>query len=112
MLQKPLRPEPTEKITDYDDGDPYSCIAAGRQEERLQEALAREVEACFPAAAEDLERLVRRDAASVLTALCVGPRAKGTLHAAEGALGRRAAGGAGAARRPALRAGLRPLTPQ
>ncbi len=69
MSEKPPRPQPGEKIIDHDDGDPYSCMAAGRAEERLQEALEQEVEACFPGPVQRLERLVRRDLASVKTAL-------------------------------------------
>ncbi|MBS2035170.1 hypothetical protein JST97_09275 [bacterium] len=69
MRQKPQRPQPTEKVLDYDDGDPYSCIAAGREEERLQQRLQRSVEECYGEPEQRLERLAEQDLASVKTAL-------------------------------------------
>lgn len=68
MFPKPPRPTPSEKILDYDDGDPYSCMAAGAEEDRLQKELEREVETCL-GAPEKLALLVRRDPAGVRTAL-------------------------------------------
>ena len=69
MRPKPVRPTPSEKVVDYDDGDPYSCIAAGHQEERLQRALQDRVEQCFGKPAAALELLVNEDIDSVKTAL-------------------------------------------
>lgn len=68
MKSKPARPRPSEKITDYDDGDPYSCIAAGVQEEKLQRDLQARVEQCFGASG-NLEFLIHLDQTSVKTAL-------------------------------------------
>lgn len=69
MKSKPPRPQPQEKVTSYDDGDPYSCIAAGAQEEKLQRALQRRVEQCFGQSAQQLQLLVHLDRDSVKTAL-------------------------------------------
>ncbi len=69
MTSKPVRPTPREKVVDYDDGDPYSCIAAGRHEEDLQKALQAQVEACYEQPDSRLEVLVSQDRASVKTAL-------------------------------------------
>lgn len=69
MPPKPARPEPTEKVTDYDDGDPYSCIAAGRREEDLQRALRQKVQECFGEPPEKLQHWADSDLASVKTAL-------------------------------------------
>ena len=68
-MKRPVRPVPTEKIVDYDDGDPYSCMAAGRAEEDMQRALQARVEECFGKPAEQLQKLVSQDRASVRTAL-------------------------------------------
>ncbi|MGE0494882.1 MAG: hypothetical protein AB7S38_37070 [Vulcanimicrobiota bacterium] len=51
-------------IEDYDDGDPYSCIAAG-----FFERLPAEVEACFDSRPDDLARLVRVDRGAVKSIL-------------------------------------------
>lgn len=69
MPPRPVRPTPSEKVLDYDDGDPYSCMAAGRQEDLLQKALQDRVELCFGRPAEQLRRLAEEDPASVKTAL-------------------------------------------
>ena len=44
MRAKPPRPQPSEKVLDYDDSDPYSCIAAGFQEDQQQAKLQQRVE--------------------------------------------------------------------
>lgn len=69
MQPKPPRPQPTEKILDYDDGDPYSCIAAGNAEDKLQRDLQQRVADCFTNPRGSLELLARLDLASVKTAL-------------------------------------------
>jgi hypothetical protein len=69
MMSKPPRPRPAEKVTDYDDRDPYSCVAAGAQEERLQRDLQARVEQCFGRPGQPLQFLLLLDQASVRTAL-------------------------------------------
>lgn len=69
MHRKLVRPTPSEKVVDYDDGDPYSCMAAGHAEEKMQRALEERVEQCFGKAAQELTRLAKQDQASVKTAL-------------------------------------------
>jgi hypothetical protein len=69
MKSKPPRPHPKEKITDYDDGDPYSCVAAGAHEDKLQRDLQARVEQCFGKSQGQLQFLMRLDPASVKTAL-------------------------------------------
>lgn len=81
MRAKPPRPKPTEKVLDYDDGDPYSCIAAGNQEDRLQRQLQEQVEGCFGKADDELARLAAKDRASVKTALYdIWERERRTRH--------------------------------
>ncbi|MFN8611484.1 MAG: hypothetical protein U0931_28315 [Vulcanimicrobiota bacterium] len=69
MRAKPPRPQPSEKVLDYDDGDPYSCMAAGREEERLQQKLLQQVFECFGHSESVLDGLAQRDLAGVQTAL-------------------------------------------
>ena len=47
MPKKPPRPIPSYLIDDYDDGDPYACIAAGSAEHSMEQSTLRQVEACF-----------------------------------------------------------------
>ena len=70
-MSKPLpqRPQPGEKVTDYDDGDPYSCIAAGAAERARQRHLQEKVEQCYGHGPEVLASLLAKDTASVKTAL-------------------------------------------
>ena len=65
MRAKPPRPQPSEKVLDYDDGDPYSCMAAGREEERLQQKLLQQVFECFGHSESVLDGLAQRDLAGV-----------------------------------------------
>lgn len=68
-MRKPARPQPPERILDYDDGDPYSCIAAGSQEDKLQRQFQARVEACYGKPEQDFARLAKEDLAGVKTAL-------------------------------------------
>ena len=68
-MQMPRRPKPKDKITDYDDGDPYSCMAVGRAELDLQISLQKRVSACYGRSDEALQPLLEQDPASVKTAL-------------------------------------------
>lgn len=67
-MKMPVRPEPKEKISDYDDGDPYSCMAAGRAEYDMQKSLQRQVMAARSGPPESLQSLIQKDSASVQTA--------------------------------------------
>lgn len=81
MHAKPPRPQPAEKVVDYDDGDPYSCIAAGSQENKLQEALQKRVESCYGKPDGQLAQLASADLASVKTALYdIWDRERKTQH--------------------------------
>lgn len=51
-------------IDDYDDGDPYSCLAAA-----FAERLPTAVEACFQGPSDELARLVRVDRGGVKSIL-------------------------------------------
>ena len=65
----PSRPDPSFE-EDYDDGDPYSCIAAGAAGVLSKlDALVTEVDACYGQPAEKLEALVRSDRKSTISAL-------------------------------------------
>ena len=68
-MRFPSRPDPSFE-EDYDDGDPYSCIAAGAAgvPSRL-ESLTAQVEACYGQPAEKLEALVIADRKSTISAL-------------------------------------------
>lgn len=65
----PSRPDPSFE-EDYDDGDPYSCIAAGAAgvSSRLQELIAK-TRACYGQPAEKLQALVDADRKSTISAL-------------------------------------------
>lgn len=79
MRKVPVRPKPSRAldvdahtIDDYDDGDPYSCIAAGAAEDRAKAAAAKamaalriRVESCMGQPENRLDELVAEDAASV-----------------------------------------------
>ena len=61
---------------DYDDGDPYSCIAAGYAEQEARkwtpERLAKlkmDLERCYGKPAEELKRLLAMDKSRVIMAL-------------------------------------------
>jgi hypothetical protein len=69
MSSKPVRPTPSEKVLDYDDGDPYSCVAAGNQESHLQRALQERIEACYGKPNREIDFLSGKDPASAKTAL-------------------------------------------
>ena len=68
-MDRLIRPAPLPKIEDYDDGDPYSCMAAGRAELDMQRDWQRRVEECFEAPPEKLEQLLKRDRGNVKGAL-------------------------------------------
>jgi len=81
MHAKPPRPQPSEKVLDYDDGDPYSCIAAGYQENQLQERLLQRVEECYGKPDSELAQLASADLASFKTALYdIWERERKTRH--------------------------------
>ena len=61
---------------DYDDGDPYSCIAAGYAEQQARKwpperwaQLKIDLEQCYGKPAEDLKRLLTMDKSRVILAL-------------------------------------------
>lgn len=56
-MKKPPRPPQPELVQDYDDGDPYSCIAAGAEDQRRYQALLKQVEQCYGRPDLDLRRL-------------------------------------------------------
>ena len=65
----PSRPDPSFE-EDYDDGEPYSCMAAGAAgvPSRL-DALVAKVDGCYGESAEKLEALVQADRKSTISAL-------------------------------------------
>lgn len=67
-MQYPIRPQAPE-ISDYDDGDPYSCMAAGFAEHKQQEALKKQVESCLFDSEDTLLSLFKTSPAGVKTAL-------------------------------------------
>lgn len=58
MLDRLIRPAPPYVVEDYDDGDPYSCMAAGRAEWDFRQGWMRRVEKCFGAPPEQLQELL------------------------------------------------------
>lgn len=72
-MQKPPRPEPTPIVEeeDYDDGDPYACIAAGAAniKQKNPNWFYLVVQAYESRQPSQLADLLERDAASVKTAL-------------------------------------------
>lgn len=83
MSKLPVRPKPSKAldvdaqvIEDYDDGDPYSCMAAGAAEDRAKTAAAhamqafrKRVESCRDGSPAELDKLVAEDARSVKAVL-------------------------------------------
>lgn len=69
VIPFPARPDPSFE-EDYDDGDPYSCIAAGVAgvTSKLAE-LTVKVEQCYGQPAENLQALVEEDRKSTISAL-------------------------------------------
>jgi hypothetical protein len=68
-MDRLIRPAPPPRIDDYDDGDPYSCIAAGAAEHRLQSNWQHRVRSCFGEDDERLRRLHASDPHQVKGAL-------------------------------------------
>lgn len=68
-MDRLIRPAPLPTVEDYDDGDPYSCIAAGRAELEMQRDWQRRVEECFAAPPAKLEHLLNYDRAKAKGAL-------------------------------------------
>lgn len=68
-MDRLIRPAPLPVVEDYDDGDPYSCMAAGRAELDLRQSWQRRVQDCFGAPPEKLQKLVKQDQANVKGAL-------------------------------------------
>lgn len=57
-------------MPDYDETDPYSCLAAGARELGIGgPSLEDKVRACFPKDRNELERLLQKDREGVLYAL-------------------------------------------
>ena len=67
MPKLPSRPIPSYVIDDYDDGDPYSCIAAGSAERSMEQSILQQVEACFGQAGP--LKVAGRSLANIQTAL-------------------------------------------
>ncbi len=68
MPRIPPRPDPS--FEDYDDGDPYSCIAAGAAGvPSKMDALKAEVQQCYGRPVSKLDELVAADRQSTIAAL-------------------------------------------
>lgn len=68
-MKIPPRPDPSFE-EDYDDGDPFACIAAGAAGVRSKmDALKAEAKACFGQPQEMLEALIAADRKNALAAL-------------------------------------------
>jgi hypothetical protein len=69
MKKLPPRPEPATFIEDYDDGDPYSCMAAGFAEVGMQKTFTKRVKACMGKPDLDLHKLCLENRKAVKFAL-------------------------------------------